>query len=147
LPLQFSFCFCFRPARAHSAKRTIPRQCLRSFLGAIHMIEAHTLAASAGWEADWPDPARSNPVGCRIGSAELKLSRRGVAVELAADRLLLPAETRRILLQQIALGADQAGGIILPHLLLDRTGCWRRQRQAGVDGVELQARLHPAAAR
>jgi hypothetical protein len=52
------------------------------------------------------------------GPKELQLTRRGVAVELAADRLLLPAETRRVLLQQFALGAHQTGGVILPHLLL-----------------------------
>jgi hypothetical protein len=37
-----------------------------------------------------------------------------------ADRLFLSAETRRILLQQLALRTHQVGGVILPYLLLNR---------------------------
>src|ERR1700730_16804117 len=43
---------------------------------------------------------------------------RGVAVELPADLLLLPAKTRWVLLQPFALCAHQAGGVVLSHLLL-----------------------------
>jgi hypothetical protein len=45
------------------------------------------------------------------------------AIKLTAYRLLLAVETRRVQLQQIALCAHQAGGVVLPHLLLKRAIC------------------------
>src|SRR5271167_40973 len=67
-----------------------------------------------------------------------------VAVKLAPDRSLLPAETGRVLLQQLALRAPQARGVVFSHLLLQRTVCRRGQRHTGVDSVQLDGRLGPA---
>lgn len=48
------------------------------------------------------------------------LARPHIAVELAADPLLLAAATGWILLKHVAPPAAEAGGIVLPHLLLQR---------------------------
>jgi hypothetical protein len=58
--------------------------------------------------------------GQDAGFLELGICRlsRGVAVEFPADLLLLPAKTRWVLLQPLALCAHQAGSVVLSHLLL-----------------------------
>ena len=46
-----------------------------------------------------------------------RLTRR-VAVELSADRLLLAAQARRVLLEELALRPHKLSGVVLSHLLL-----------------------------
>src|SRR4029077_1784704 len=62
---------------------------------------------------------------------------RCVAVKLSADRQLLAAEARRVLLEELALRPLKLRGVALSHLLLKRIvgGC--RERQAGIDGMQL----------
>jgi len=55
----------------------------------------------------------------------VRLTRR-VTVELSPYRLLLSAETRRVLFQQITLRPHQARGVVLPHLILQRVVSRRR---------------------
>ena len=73
-----------------------------------------------------------------------RLTRRHVTIEFSPYGLLLPAETRRVLLQQIALRPYQARGVVLPHLIFQRAVSRRRQRHAGVDGMQLRGGLEPA---
>jgi hypothetical protein len=101
-------------------------------------------------EADLQDGNGRCSVSCNrvleaaADSPPKELARPDIVVKLSTDRLLLAAETRRVLLQQLSLRGLQAGGVVLPHLPLKRTCCRRRQRQAGVDGVQLRERLHRA---
>ena len=55
----------------------------------------------------------------------------------------IEAETGRILLQQTALRAAEAGVIVLPHLILQRAIRRCRQRKAGVDPVRYHMRRKP----
>src|SRR5271169_3950180 len=67
----------------------------------------------------------------RAREARSRLTRR-VAVELSADSLLLAAEARRVLLQELALRPHKLSGVVLSHLLLQRIVRRCRQRHAGV---------------
>src|SRR5712691_4074562 len=68
------------------------------------------------------------------------LLRPHVAIQLMADRQLVARQTRRVLLQQLALRASQAGGVVLAHLRLERAVRRGGQRHVGVDGARLRNR-------
>lgn len=94
-----------------------PARCSARALTALPTVEVEALAFLMILSSTLT--GRRIMVGAEpVRPKELNLTRRGVAVELAADRLFLPAEPRRVLLQQLALCAQETSGVILPHLLL-----------------------------
>src|SRR6266436_2714178 len=68
------------------------------------------------------------------------LLRPHVAIQLMADRQLVARQTGRVLLQQLALRASQAGGVVLPHLRLEWAVRRGGQRHVRVDGARLRNR-------
>src|ERR1700687_1900669 len=83
----------------------------------------------------FPLPAMARRRYGGLGDRASRLTRSGIAVERVTDRQLLAAHARRVLLQQVTLRPHQLGGVILLHLLLQRTGCRCRRELVGVDGV------------
>src|SRR5215472_15830076 len=79
--------------------------------------------------------------GSLLGNRErlFSLTRR-VTVEFSTDRQLLAPEARMVLLEELALRPHELSGVVLPHLLLNRVIRRCRQRQAGVDGMQLERR-------
>ena len=108
-----------RRAAHRAARRNPPRSwhqpdCLRLSIGrwAGHLND---LTVNAAYSA--PSSRSASPI--KPGEISIWLAR-SVAVEFSPYRLLLPAETRRVLLQQFALRPHEASRVVLSHLLLQR---------------------------
>src|SRR5437868_14297269 len=79
-----------------------------------------------------------------VGFRASELAWRREAVELMADGHLTAAQTRLVLLQQLALRAHQLSGVVVLHLLLQRAGRGCRKRRARVERLGRRVR-HTAA--
>ena len=111
-----------RRAAHRAARRNPPRSwhqpdCLRLSIGrwAGHLND---LTVNAAYSA--PSSRSASPI--KPGEISIWLTR-SEAIEFSPYRLLLPAETRRVLLQQFALRPHEASGVVLSHLLLQRIVC------------------------